>query len=84
MVFFFFGYCTALGTQYSRITYMGRESEKECINAGFSPQKQSYVKQHGTEYYFSSKVKSTLYFPSDHLPSPRLFKRDKLHLNCLT
>jgi len=49
---------------------MGRESEKECINVGFILQKQSYVKQHGTEYYFSNKVRSTLYFPSDHLPSP--------------
>ena len=43
--------------------------------------KQNYVQQCGTEHYFSYKVKSTLYFFPDHLPSPHLFKREKLHLS---
>ena len=38
---------------------------------------QHYYQQH----YFSYKVKSALYFPPDHLPSPHLFEREKLHLN---
>ena len=44
-------------------------------------QQQTYVQQHGTEHYFSYKVKSILYFLPDHLPSPHLFERDKFHLN---
>ena len=44
-------------------------------------QQQTYVQQHGTEHYFSYKVKSILYLLPDHLPSPRLFERDKFHLN---
>ena len=44
-------------------------------------QKQNYIQQHGTEHYFSYKVKGTLYFLPDHLPSLHLFERDKLQLN---
>ena len=38
------------------------------------------IQQHGTEHCFPYKVKSTLYFLPDHLSSPHLFERDKLHL----
>ena len=51
------------------------------LSRGFIWQKQNYVQQCGTEHYFSHKVKSTLYFLPDHLPSPHLFEREKLHLN---
>ena len=43
----------------------------------FSNVEQQYYQQH----YFSYKVKSALYFLPDHLPSPHLFEREKLHLN---
>ena len=51
------------------------------LSRGFMWQQQTYVQQHGTEDYSSYKVKSILYLLPDHLPSPRLFERDKFHLN---